>query len=59
MKNNNPPIDLTSPPPHYDLAGFQAVVKAAMAIAMSQINAIGTSGAGSGASTFNLSDNHG
>lgn len=58
-KNNNPPTDPSSPPPQYDPTVFQAAVTAAMAAAMSQINASGTSGVGSGAPTSNLSDSHG
>ena len=47
--NNNPPIPLPPPPSHYDPAIFQATITAVVAAAITQINASGTSGAGSGA----------
>ncbi|KAL7606903.1 hypothetical protein Lser_V15G19246 [Lactuca serriola] len=55
-KNNNPP---PPPPPHYDPAVFQAAVTAAVAAAMSQINASGTSRVGSGANPSKHGDSRG
>ena len=58
-KNNqqmNPP---PPPPPQYDPAVFQAIVAAAVAAAMTQINESNYRGLGSGANPSTQGDSHG